>query len=300
MTIHDLITTLSEKLLPEYNSPHLATQSAWWLLEKLTNKNEAQLVALHDLVLSQEQQAQLDQWISDIVLLHKPIAYILGSVPFLDLTIDVKPPILIPRPETEEWCAQLIEELKKLNQPFHGLDLCAGTGCIALALARAFPESSFIATDMSPQALELAEHNAQKNSISNVTFILSDLYQSIPSDTRFHIIASNPPYISPQEFEELDPSVTEWEDKRALVASENGLALIKEIITHAPHILEPQGMLWVEIGYKQGADVAQLFTISGFTEIEILKDFAGNDRVVKGKLDEIFLPHTTTSGIQGD
>lgn len=291
MNIHHLITEITEKLLPEYGSKHMATQSAWWLLQKITSKNESHLIAQHEIYLSQREAEQLDEWIADIVLLHKPLAYILGSVPFLNLTLDVKPPILIPRPETEEWCNDLIQELKTSKQHSYTiLDLCAGSGCIALALAKAFPASTVIATDINSESIELVVHNAQKNGITNVITILSDLYKNIPEDRLFDVIVSNPPYISEEEFVELDPSVTEWEDKRALVAQEHGLALLKEIIFGAPQRLAYNGVLWVEIGYKQGAAVAQIFRAVGFKDVQIIKDLAGNDRVVKGIWNEAPMP----------
>jgi release factor glutamine methyltransferase len=338
--LETLAHSLAQQLLPAYSEAHVAEHNAWFLLEHLTHKSRAALIAHPELQLTPEQENQLQTWVNDIVQDNKPIQYILGTVPFLDLTIKVRPPTLIPRPETEEWCATLIERLRsygsirfsthqdadekhspraglqklqtnksknteaargecspQVNVSNHSsghqftiLDLCTGSGCIALALAHAFPKSTVYASDISPEALALAQDNARLNNITNVTFIHSDLFNAIPHQ-RFNLIIANPPYITPEEYNSLDASVSQWEDKKALVADENGLKIIHEIIKKAPPFLQkteyPFPQVWIEIGYHQGASVSDLFKKYGF-EPHILQDLYGNDRVVTGTLLEAF------------
>lgn len=281
------IHEFTQKLTPAYDNTHQAEQYAWYLLEKATDLSKIQLLTKKEYFLSGKEEALLAQWIKEIIEDHKPIHYILGTVPFLDLTITVEPPILIPRPETEEWCNRFIERLQK-NTPAHAslkiLDLCTGSGCIGLAIAQAFPHSTVYASDISPQALALAQKNARNNNISNIIFIESDLYTTLPN-IRFDYIISNPPYITQEEYLSLDPSVSRWEDKCALMAHDQGLETIRKIIANAPRFLQysqqENPSIWVEIGFKQSAAVQEIFHHAGF-KTEILQDLFDNDRVVIG------------------
>ncbi|MGC2310266.1 MAG: peptide chain release factor N(5)-glutamine methyltransferase [Candidatus Babeliaceae bacterium] len=283
------INELAKKLESIY-PPHAAMLNAWFLLEKLTNQTQAQLMIAPEFSLADNQKKLLEQWLHELIEEHKPIQYIYGSVPFLDATILVKPPILIPRPETEEWCFNLIQEIKKLPyKPHKILDLCTGSGCIALALAQAFPFAHMYATDISQQVLDLAQQNAVLNKVTNITWYLSDLFDAV-KDEKFDLIVSNPPYIDEIEWEKLDREVKEWEDKGALCAPDHGLALIKKIITQAPQFLNcasiklPQ--LWIEIGYNQGPAVKALFENAGFNHVIINQDSYGKDRLVTGYCHE--------------
>jgi release factor glutamine methyltransferase len=243
--------------------------------------------------MSPDQEKTLNLWIKQHSKELKPLQYILGSVPFCTLEILVEPPVLIPRPETEEWCFNLIKQLKQLsNKNINVLDLCSGSGCIALALAKALPEAKVLGTDISDAALKLAKKNAQFNNIKNVSFIKSDIYKKVPEKLVFDLIVANPPYITPKAWEELSPMVKKWEDKQALMANENGLAIISRIIQGAPKHLVindefiklhiPQ--LELEIDYTQGNAVKDLMEQAGLSNVEIIKDMEGKDRVVAGGL----------------
>lgn len=224
-----------------------------------------------------------------------PIAYLIGSVPFLDLTITVKPPLLIPRPETEAWCAWLIEMLKKITIPLTIIEPCTGTGCIALALAQALPHATVIATDISPLAIEVALHNAERNSICNVHFYTADLLSVHDPSVRADLIVSNPPYIAESEWHSLDPSVAQWEDKRALVAPDNGLGIIKKLVAQAPYLIRScQPLvdhhipnLLIEIGYTQAEGVVAIMKRAHYTAVQVQVDIAGNDRVVGGRVPDV-------------
>ena len=260
------------------------------MLQAVTNKDRAQLIAEKHINLTDKQIETLQSWIQKQISEKIPLQYLLGSVPFNGLEILVEPPILIPRPETEELCYNIIEMLNTLeNKKLTILDIGTGSGCIALTIAKAFPESTILATDISDKALNLAQKNATHNNIKNVTFIKSDIYKSIHKN-KFDIIISNPPYIAYEEWKTLDDSVTKWEDKKALVANHEGLVIIERIVLQAPQHLKknkectekniPQ--LIIEIGYQQGPASAKLFNKAGFINIRVGKDLEGKDRFVMG------------------
>jgi release factor glutamine methyltransferase len=275
-----LITVL--KNIPSIDNPSMV---AWLLLEKLLSRTKEELIAAQEIVLTDYTEKQLFIWIDELKA-NKPLQYILGKVPFLDLWLDVEPPILIPRPETESWCASLIEFLQPLKtESLSILDMCTGSGCIALALADALYNAQVIGVDINPQAISLATRNAQQNNLSNVHFIQSDLFKNL-SQQKYDLIVSNPPYISEDVWKTLDCNVKEWEDKKALVAENHGLALIEQILKEARSHLKNnshiENNMWIEIGYNQGPPVVELFKKYDYRNVKILQDYQGHDRVVIG------------------
>lgn len=265
-------------------------KSFYWLLEKSTQKSNAFLITHPEYTLSKKEQEDLAEAINKIVNKQYPLQYILGSVPFGPLEITVKKPTLIPRPETEQWVYQLIEDLTPFkNQPLTILDMCTGSGCIALSLAHALPQAHIYAVDNSKQALDLASSNANKLSINTIHVVNSNLFEALEKQIQFDFIVSNPPYVTESEYDSLEPSVKNWEDKNALVAQNNGLKLIEKIIQKSPAFLKAESpiinkipRLIMEIGYKQGQTVKELFKQSGFDHVVIKKDFADKDRIVCG------------------
>jgi len=287
--ITDLLRMITRRLIPLYQDPYVATNNAWALIEKLTGKDRIHLIALDEFNLTTEQEHTLELWLKKLTKEHMPLQYLLGTVPFLDLTLCIKPPVLIPRPETEEWCEYLIQELhKNALESLNILDLCTGSGCIGISLAQAFKKSTVIATDIHPDALQLACCNAKKNNITNIKFIQSDLYEQLKPLQTFDIIVANPPYISYEEWKNLQPEITRWEDPGALVAHDHGYELIKKIIMRAPQFLNKTplavGKLWIEIGSTQAARTQQMMLEFGFTRTKIVKDWFEKDRVVVGYL----------------
>jgi release factor glutamine methyltransferase len=288
-----LIQHIAEQFNQIYEQPQEQEQVAWWLLQAIVKKTKAELIAQKEIELSKDEDYHLKKVINEHRVELKPLQYIIGWVPFLDLHIFVESPVLIPRPETEEWTAKLIEQLKKLPEKnISILDLATGSGCIALALGKNFPDARILATDISEQALNLAHKNAKYNKIHNVEFIKSNVYTSIPHKYKFDLIVSNPPYISQTEWETLSPMVRKWEDKKALTATQEGLSIIHEIINGAYYYLKkdkelnqykiPQ--LLIEIGYQQGQAVKNLMEQASFIDVIIHKDLEGKDRVVTGGL----------------
>lgn len=278
-----LLQQIAAQLFAVYHDHDVAQHKAQELLAALTKKDITQLLIEKTLLLSDAQHNQLAQWITKITVEHMPLEYAIGEIPFLSLMLTVQQPVLIPRPETEAWCAELIAQLQK-SPPAHILDVCTGSGALALALAHAFRHARVDAIDNAPHALKLAQINALRNNITNISIISSDLYDVLPQQRIYDLIVANPPYISAAEWEHLDPSVKNWEDPHALVAPEEGLLLIKTIIDKAPLFLKKDGSLWVEIGHTQGAKVKEFFTRAQFDGITIFKDIHRNDRVVYGIL----------------
>lgn len=298
-TIYDInhyINDIRHKLSVIYADETLCQQYAWWMLQSLCKKTKTELIIQETLMLFPEQQRKLDQWMKLLIEDKMPLQYILGSVPFADLEILVEPPTLIPRPETEEWCLYIIEHLLTLrHKKIKIADIATGSGCIALACAYYLPQAQIVATDIADTALELVEKNSEHSKITNVSIIKSDLFASIPHGMMFDIILSNPPYISSTEFAQLDESVTQWEDHNALVAHDNGLAIIKKIIAQAPQFIQTNDemrsknipQLLIEIGYAQGATVKELMHAAGYEDVLVHKDLEGKDRFVTGRVNHV-------------
>lgn len=290
-SIHSVIRDIAAILEPHYESQMHAYTVAWWIIEALTKKTRGQLLAGSWTPLTSSQTQQLEQWLHAHTHEHYPLQYLLGCVPFGPLEILVEAPTLIPRPETEEWCARLVAHLEPLaDRPLRILDMCTGSGCIALWLAHALPNAEVYGVDISPKAINLAQRNATHNGVTNVQFLQSDLFDQVASHLSFDLIVSNPPYINPDVWHELSPTVARWEDQVALVAPEQGLAIIKKLVRIAPQFLSKQSTithygvprLVIEIGFDQGNSVRALFIESGFVTVRVLPDSADRDRVVSG------------------
>lgn len=269
---------LIQKLNNAYQDLFLATQHAHWLAEHIhaTCKDPAQKKII------------CNQLLERIIIDHEPIQYILGSTPFCSVDITLKPPILIPRPETEEWVDALCTQIKhNISTSITILDIGTGSGAIALSIAHAVPQAQVYAVDILPAAVALAQENKIKNNISNCTIMQSDLFEAVKSMS-FDLIVSNPPYISAAEYATLDASVTKWEDKNALVADAHGFAIIQKIIDTAPQFLKAESplkganipQLWIEIGYNQGQHIKEYLSQQNRVQAQIKNDYAGNDRVI--------------------
>jgi release factor glutamine methyltransferase len=287
---------ISSQLFPVYKDPHLCEYYAWLLLEKLYNKTKTELIISEIIPLTFQQNKLLEEWLNLLIEKKIPIQYVLGSVYFNDLEILVKPPILIPRPETEEWSINIVTQLKKLkNQHLQILDIATGSGCIACTFAYHLPHAYVTATDISLDALQLAHTNSLYNKIDHITFLQSDLFNNISLEHFFDVIVTNPPYIAESERENIDESVLNWEDEHALFAPDNGLGIITKIIDNAPlylkhneemkHLHIPQ--LIIEIGHQQGSFVKNYMIKVGYNNVHIYKDLAKKDRIAVGRIDNV-------------
>jgi len=230
------------------------------------------------LAVSPRQQRQIQRMLS-LRIKGKPLQYILGNQPFYGLTFKVSPRVLIPRPETE----LLVDKTLKTADAFDApdiLDLCTGSGCIAVTLKTKLPKASITASDISRAALRVAKANAKTNEV-DVRFIHSNLFKRIPGT--FDIIVTNPPYINQADYDALDKKVHDFEPSQALVSGEDGLNHIRAIISQADHHLNPGGWLLMEIGYDQRNAAETLMQEHGFDEIRTFSDYGGFDRIVAGK-----------------
>lgn len=298
-SVKELISHITSKLLAIYTSDQ-AQNIAWLIMQFVTNYTKAQLIVNSQINISQSQIKEIEQILHLHIEKHKPIQYILKHVPFLDLDIKLTQGILIPRPETEYWCNDLIENLKSVNLDLKQessltiLDLCTGTGCIGLSLAKAFTNSTVYAIDISNDACELSKINAQANNIKNIIILKSDLYKKLPKEIKFDLIVSNPPYISYKKWKNLDPMVKKWENPIALTAKRSGTYLIKKIIKQAPQWLKSDSELkglnipqiMIEIDDDQAKKVRKLLKHYGFDNIIVKKDLANMDRVIQASLKE--------------
>ncbi len=214
---------------------------------------------------------------------HEPTQYILGEWEFWSLPLQVDQRVLIPRPETEVLVEEVLKAVQEGDVPAHGsfLDLCTGSGAIACALATECPEASLHATDLSTDALEVAQINVTQLKLEErITLYQGDLFEPLP-EQRYDVIASNPPYVTCAELAELQPEVRQYEPHLALDGGEDGLDLIRRLLIDLPTRLAPGGVLAIEIGAKQGPAVRALAEQTNlFASIEVLKDFSRRDRIL--------------------
>ncbi|MBQ7586794.1 MAG: peptide chain release factor N(5)-glutamine methyltransferase [Lachnospiraceae bacterium] len=215
---------------------------------------------------------------------HIPLQHITGRQGFMGFDFIVDENVLIPRQDTE--C--LVEEaLRELNDGMKVLDLCTGSGCVIISIAGYKNDIDAVGTDISGEALEIAERNAGLNK-QKVRFCRGDLYEGLHNigeyETKFDAIVSNPPYIRSDVIPTLMEEVREHEPLKALDGGSDGLDFYRRIIEEARHHLTPGGCILFEIGYDQAEAVTELFESRGYRDIETVKDYSGNDRVVKARL----------------
>lgn len=227
---------------------------------------------------------------------REPIQYIIGHVDFYGLTIKVGPGVLIPRPETELIVEEVIrtvksrqselitQQLKDSGQSttkrrLKVLDLCTGSGCLALAMAKEFPEAYVVGTDISETALEYARENAQMNGIGNVIFLKGNLFEPLEG-MRFDIVVSNPPYIRRANMESLQREIGEWEPMEALDGGEDGLRFYREILDGSRGYMESDGFIVMEMGDGESGDVAAMAKILGFKNISVRQDYSAMERML--------------------
>ncbi len=216
---------------------------------------------------------------------NEPVAYLVGKTEFYSLEIIVSPACLIPRPETELLAERAIEFLRRRTGKQFVCDLCTGSACIAVAIAKNFADADIIATDISDAALKVAAENIQKYQLNHrVKLLCGHLFEPIVPhlDTeKFDLIVCNPPYVSAIEFETLDKNVKDYEPKQALFAGNDGLDVYRRIAEKADAFLKPDGALMLEIGYSQGHSVSELLEQADyFRQTAIEKDFHNNDRII--------------------
>lgn len=216
---------------------------------------------------------------------HEPVAYLVGKTEFYSLEMAVCADCLIPRPETELLVQRAIEFLRTGPGPHRVLDLCTGSGCIAVAVAANCKDAHIVGTDICDKALSVASQNVERHKLADRVELLSgDLFDPILPHLDagpFDLIVSNPPYVTAAEYERLDRNVRDYEPRLALHAGDDGLDVIRRIIQQVDPFLKGDGALMLEIGYQHAPAVTDLLRLTGrFSHIQVDKDFQGHDRVV--------------------
>lgn len=264
------------KLL-EANNIADAKTDAWFLFSHATGLTRQKYFL--------EQKTEIDEislYKYQEILLQRskrvPTQYIIGEQEFMGLNFWVNENVLIPRQDTET----LVDEaLKVIPSGSRVLDICTGSGCIIISLAKLGQGIMGTGVDISSGALNVAIENASRLEV-NVDFIESDLFEKVTG--KYNAIVSNPPYIRTADIEDLEPEVKSFEPRIALDGTADGLYFYRSIISNAADYLLEGGSLLFEIGYDQGEDVANLMKEAKFMDVKVIKDLAGNDRVVSGHL----------------
>jgi len=259
-----------------------------------------QLYTSFDTPLTVEERAQM----RDLVKRRanaEPVAYLVGHREFFGLNFIVNKNVLIPRPDTETLIVQVLERAnnigalisspsaeQELTKPAKNatelriLELCTGSGCIAVTLAVNLPKATLLVTDISPEALKTAEENAEQHQVTaRLEFREGDLFQAVPDDARFDLIVSNPPYIPDGEIAGLDADVRDHEPLLALQAGADGMRLLKPIVEQAGKYLITGGWLLLETGIEQATlTQRELESRPEFQDVRVVKDLGGRPRVV--------------------
>lgn len=277
--IERYIRTELEELYPE-GELRMFTQM---LFEAYMGWSTAQLLLHRDDTINQSDLLKF-HWAVEDLKQYRPIQHIIGYTDFCDCRIAVSPDVLIPRPETEEIVLRATELLNDSGanvQEGIFLDLCTGSGCIAIALAKQFPKAKVYAVDISTKALDLAQKNAERNHVA-VEFVQSDILQetiALPCPT-FDLIISNPPYIQEKERCNMERNVLEYEPSLALfVPDKDPLKFYRAIGLYALQHLTYKGLLILEINEHLGSATCQLLQSIGFVT-QLLQDFRGKDRSI--------------------
>ena len=265
---------LKEAGVPEYQL------DARLLLEYVCGTDYNTLLVHGDREVSPEEEKKYNELIEKRAS-RIPLAYIVGHQEFMGLDFTVNENVLVPNQDTET----LVEEaLREVSDGMRFMDLCTGSGCIALSILHYTNDTTCVMTDISDKAIEVATANSNNLGLSDRTKIIkTDLFpQDI--DEKFDMIVSNPPYIRTEVIETLPPEVGKGEPYIALDGGDDGLVFYRRIVEKASDFLYSSGWLMMEIGYDQGQEVADLMINAGYHEVEVIKDLGGNDRVVRGCL----------------
>lgn len=258
-----------------------ASQQAYWLLEALLNISLMDVVLDKPVTVAKEKEVELQQAIGRL-LRHEPLQYVLGVASFYGYDFIVNPAVLIPRPETEELVQRIVQRHRQ-QSPLKILDVCTGSGCIALTLAKELQQAQLWATDISPAALAVAEQNRQQLGVQANLIKADALKEPFPA-AALELVVSNPPYVLEQEARQMQANVLAWEPHLALfVPDEDGLLFYKAIALEAWKKLVPGGWLYFEINEAFGDPVAALMEELGFEQVQIMSDMQGKQRMAEGR-----------------
>lgn len=253
-----------------------AALDAWYLLQMVCKIERSYYYVHGEEDITQDAQKEYEIAVQKRAE-HIPLQYIIGEQEFMGLRFKVNSNVLIPRQDTET----LVEQVLKIVKPgMKVLDLCTGSGCVLISVLKNAPELTGMGSDISKTALLVAKEDAKLHEV-DAEWVRSDLFDNITET--FDVIMANPPYIPTGEILSLMPEVRDFEPENALDGGADGLDFYRKIAGQVKDYLNPGGYVYMEIGYDQGEAVSELMRNAGFTEVEVIKDLARNDRVVKGK-----------------
>lgn len=271
----------------QQTASHLARN----LLCYVSGKSHEALIADREKYAVESVCEEMEKAVSRI-LQDEPLAYVLGEWSFYGMNLHVNSNVLIPRDDTCAVTSLAIKNGLHLEQSPRILDLCAGSGCIGLAIASRVKDARVTLVDLSKDALSVAKKNVMRHKLSGrVSCYQANVLEPAPGFLgKFDMIVSNPPYISSEEMEQLPRSVRDYEPHMALHGGDDGLLFYREIIHNYSEALKPGGYLCFEFGMNQGDDVCSLLETNGYAVLERTKDFNGRERAViaryAGKEDE--------------
>lgn len=279
--IIEALNWASSFLETETNAPEL-------LLAHLLQVDRAQLLSK----LRDDCPDDMLKRFQSLIVRHKqgvPVQYLTGEEHFYGRSFIVNEAVLIPRPETEELVAKVVETIEKCfrnNEPLSGCDIGTGSGCIAITLALECPNLSMTAIDISERALSVARQNAKRLGAHRVEFVHGDLLAPvIEKNKRYHVVVSNPPYIETKTIETLDATVREFEPRLALDGGKDGLDFYRNIIAQLPNVLYPQAIVAFEVGVGQSENVTKLLQEKfPYARIETTYDINQKDRIVTAEI----------------
>ncbi|MGN0383850.1 MAG: peptide chain release factor N(5)-glutamine methyltransferase [Eubacterium sp.] len=268
------LLSLAENMLSDVDIPDAKTD-AWILMEYVFDMNKSR----YFLYMNDEADPNNADIYIELVnkrMNHIPLQYITGETEFMGLTFKVNSSVLIPRQDTEI----LVEETGRyVTSQKTVLDMCTGSGCIAISIARLYNPLKVTGADISSKALDTALENAEINKVNDkIEFVQSDLFENI--NEKYDIIVSNPPYIRTNDIEMLMSEVKDFEPRNALDGAFDGLKFYRNIAEYGKQYLHPQGMIAFEIGFEQAEDVSNILGNNGYKDIKVIKDLAGLDRVI--------------------
>lgn len=261
-------------------------------LEQFSNEAKAEIRILFEFVTEKDAvvsmleeneisdyQVQTIKSCVDRLIKGEPIQYVMGTWSFMGNEFVVTPDVLIPRADTEILCEKVIRHINEKNGMTRVLDLCSGSGCIGISIAKSCDKAYVECADISLNAVEIIKRNAELNGVGErVSAFCSDMFEKCVT---YDIIASNPPYIPSADIDTLDDKVRLFEPRIALDGGSDGLDFYRIIADGARKHMKDDGILFMEIGFDERLAVTDIFRAHGYSDIACIKDYSGNDRVIK-------------------
>ena len=275
MTIFEAYNSVKQKLQAAGIEDYVF--EAKQIIKHITGLSATQILTQYNNKLSLFQENNLTALLRQREIRY-PLQYIFGEWDFYGRPFYVGPGVLVPRADTETLIEAVLEKLKEKETP-EILDLCAGSGCIGITLAKEKENSKVLMVEKFDEAIRYTKRNIERNSAFNAEVEKGDIFESAFSDRKYDIIVSNPPYIPQTEMDEISPE-TKFEPETALLAEDEGMQFYKAITENYKNSLKENGVIVFEVGINQSERVAEILKTQGFKNITVKKDLNSIDRVV--------------------